>query len=240
MNLLYWLKSGALFSVIVFLGFGSVLVYKTTQAEDRIIPQITATISSANAAINRLNSAIDQTNKTLAIVSQTTSDVGEHVSDLTDNVSGVVVGLRQTVTLINAPCVPGPCGTVSDVGKTLNTFRLTAGQLELAANSFDTNQNRFYSQEDALYSEADQSFTHFNALLTSHDLTGSIHNFDTISSNLSETTTDFQTKFHALLYPPPCRGFACHMKEVYTGFRIGAQFAEPAYWGWALFSGIHP
>jgi hypothetical protein len=240
MKLLDWLKSGVLVSVIVFLGFGSFLIYRTIQTEETLVPQISATISAANTSITHINSTIDQANKTLSGVSQTTSEVGKQIGEFTKQASGVAVGLQKTVALVNAPCVPGPCGTVADVAKTLNTSRLAIGQVEIAVNSFDKNQDRFYQQEDKLYADADQSFNHFDSLLTSSDLAGSIHNFNTISSNLGQTTTDFQTKFHSFLYPPPCKGFRCYIKTGYEAIKIGAQLAEPSYYFWAMTAGARP
>lgn len=240
MKLLDWLKAGALLSVMVFLGLGSFLMYRTIQAEEILVPKIAATISSANASITSVNSAVKQAGNTLSRVSQTTSDVGEQVGEFTKQASGVAAGLQKTVALVNAPCIPGPCGTVADVAKTLNTSRLTLGQVEIAVNSFDKNQTRFYQQEDRLYADADQSFNHFNTLLTSSDLTGSIHNLNTISYNLGETTTDFQTKFHGFLYPPPCKGWKCYIKTGYETIKVGSSLVEPAYYFWAITSGVHP
>lgn len=43
-----------------------------------------------------------------------------------------------TLQTINRPCGAGqPCGTLSDIGKTLGTARLTLGQVEIAANHED-------------------------------------------------------------------------------------------------------
>lgn len=240
MNLLDWLKSGALLSVIIFLGFGSFFIYRTTQAEEKLVTQITETISETNSSIAHISSAADQASKTLSSVDKTTSKVGAEVSDFVKQASGVAGGLKKTIDLVNAPCVPGPCGTVADVAKTLNTGRLAMGQVEVAVNSFDKNQTRFYKQEDQLYTDTDQAFKHFDSLLTSPDLTGSIHNFDTITSNLGNTTTDFQNRFHALLYPPPCENWKCHIKSVYEGVRTGAQLVQPAYYFWAITAGARP
>jgi len=38
-------------------------------------------------------------------------------------------GLSTAVKELNAPCVPGPCGTLADVNRTLGSVRLAAGQV---------------------------------------------------------------------------------------------------------------
>jgi hypothetical protein len=167
------------------------------------------------------------------------SEAEADIHGVTTQLASVASGLQQTVALVNAPCVPGPCGTVADVGKTLNTFRLTAGQVEIAANSFDKNESAFYHQEDQLYSDSEDVVHNLNTLLISPDLNGTIHNSAVITANLGQTTGDFQNKFHQFLYPPPCKGFKCDIKNFYETLKVGSELLEPAYYGWALTTGIH-
>jgi hypothetical protein len=240
MSILDWLKSAALLSVTVFLGFGSYLVYTTAHIEKQIAGQASQTFSAANAAIVKVNTATLQIGAAFTSAAQSIDKTEKDVKQTTTQLSGVAVGLQKTVALVNAPCVPGPCGTVSDVGKTLNTARLTMGQVEIATNSFDKNQNHFYTQEDQLYADADGAANRLNVILTSPDLYDSIHNVNTITSNLGQTTTDFQTKFHSFLYPPPCKGFKCWVKNGYEAIKVGSDLLEPSYYGWALLSQIKP
>ena len=238
--ILTWLKSAALVALIVFLGFGSYLLWETAQSEKLLVAQATATFSATNAAIVHLNTATDQVGSSFTVAASSLSQTEADVRGLTNQFGGVAVGLQKTVSLINAPCVPGPCGLVSDTAKTLNTTRLTLGQLEIAANNFDKNEDHFYQQEDQLYADSDKSVRDLDALLSSPDLNAAIRNTSTVTYNLGQTTGDFQTKFHDFLYPPPCKGWKCHIKTGYEAIKIGSQFAEPTYWGWQLFKGITP
>lgn len=240
MSILTWLKSTALLALTVFLGFGSYLLWVTAQSEKQIVARANSTFSAADAAIANVNSATLEVGQAFQSAAQSVSQTEKDVNKVTAQLSGVVSGLQQTVALINAPCVPGPCGTVADVNKTLATFRMTAGQVEIAANTFDKNESHFYSQEDQLYTDSDGAVIHLNSLLSDPDLLGTIHNSSVITANLGATTGDFQAKFHDFLYPPPCKGFKCDLKKAYETVKVGSYFSEPAYWGWALFSGIRP
>lgn len=240
MLLLIWLKSTALVALIVFLGFGSYLCFETAQAEKQIAAQTQATFTATNAAITNINSATVQLSSAITNLSANITQTELDVRGVTTSFQGVAIGLQKTVALVNAPCVPGPCGTIFDLSKTLNTTRLTLGQVEIAANNFDKNEGRFYSQEDQLYADGDASIKQFDALLASPDLTTALHGGAVTATNFGLMTTDAQTKFHDFLYPPPCKGWKCHIKTVYETVRVGSQFAEPAYWGWQLFSGAKP
>ena len=237
-----WLSKIRLWEIALtaFIGFGCYFLWMATQTDIQVAAEVSTTLSAANTTIANANSVITQVGSTFSSVAGSISQTENDVRGVATQLNGVASGLQKTEALINAPCVPGPCGTVADIGKTLNTGRLAIGQFEIAANSFDKNQTRFYRQEDQLYGEADQAFNHFNILLTSPDLSGSIHNFNTISYNLGNTTTDFQTKFHDFLYPPPCKGFKCWIKTGYETIRIGSQLMQPAYYGWAISSGARP
>ncbi len=225
-------------SLCICLGFVCYFIVVTTQTERAAAVQVEAVLTHANNTLTALGATAKSLTTTSNQLSTSIADASRAIVASTTQLNGVASGLQKTEALINAPCVPGPCGTVGDVAKTLNTSRLAIGQVEIAANSFDKNQTRFYQQEDQLYADADQSFNHFNSLLTSPDLTGSIHNFNTISYNLGSTTTDFQTKFHDFLYPPPCKGWKCKIKTGFEILKTGSELLEPAYYGWALTSGV--
>ena len=240
MKLLDWLKSLALLSVVLFFGYGSYLLYVTAQSEKQIVARVSQTFTAADAAIVNVNTATSKIGAAFTNAATSVSQAETDVRGVSTQLSGVASGLQYTVTLVNAPCAPGPCGTVADVNKTLATFRGTAGQIEIAANTFDKNESHFYSQEDQLYNDSDAAVNHLNSLLTSPDLSATIRNTSTITYNLGETTGDFQTKFHSFLYPPACKGFKCWIKNGYETIRVGSELVEPAYFGWALVNQIKP
>jgi hypothetical protein len=216
------------------------LIFVTAQSEKLLVARASKTFDAADAAITHVNSATDQVGTAFTSAAQSLNQTESDVHGLTTEFGGVASGLQRTVALVNAPCVPGPCGTVGDVGKTLNTTRLTLGQLEIAANNFDKNEDHFYKQEDQLYTDSDNAVKQFDALLDSPDLTTALHGGAVTATNFGLVSTDFETKFHTFLYPPACTGFKCHIKTIYDVAKIGSQFAEPTYWGWALFNQIKP
>ena len=238
-----WLKyfiAAACVSVVVFFGTGSYFLWTTAQSEKQLTKQASGVFIQAAATLTHVNSTVDQIGTAFAGAAQSISQTEKDVATVAQPLTGVAAGLQTTVAKLNAECVPGPCGTIENTNKLINTSRLTVGQIEIAANNFDKNEAHFYQQEDQLYADADQSFNHFDSILTSPDLTGSLHNFNTVSHNLGNTTTDFQNKFHSFLYPPPCKGFRCYIKTGYEAIKVGSQLVEPAYYFWALTSGVHP
>jgi hypothetical protein len=72
---------------------------------------------------------------------------------------------------------------------------------------------------------------------TAHNVNLATANIAGISKNLDATSTDFQTKFHALLYPPPCKGFKCQIGRDIEYVKVGSQFVEPAFYLRQLLTG---
>ncbi len=237
-----WLSKIRLWEIAlaVFLGFGCYFLWTTSQTDKQIARQTTVILNHADKSLSGIDKSVTQVGSAFTTAATSIIQAQKSVASVSAQLSGVAVGLQKTVALVNAPCAPGPCGTVADVGKTLNTARLTMGQIEIATNSFDKNQDKFYQQEDQLYADSDGAAKSLNSILTSPDVYDSLHNVNTVTANLGQSTTDFQNKFHDFLYPPSCKGFKCWIKNGYEAVKVGSDLLEPAYYGWALFGQIKP
>jgi hypothetical protein len=116
---------------------------------------------------------------------------------------------NQTLQLVKAPCVPGPCGLLADAAKTLNTARMTMGQIEIAANHEDKNLGTLDQQEATIYAGANDDVQALHALLASPDLLQTVHNLDTTSAAVADsavqadgTLKDVHEEVHKLTHPP--------------------------------------
>ena len=131
--------------------------------------------------------------------------------------------------LVNHPCVPGPCGLLADVAKTLNTVRGTFGQVEIAANHEDRNLDTLDSQElqlfqhtDAALSSTDALIANFNTTLTGPDATGLLHNANALVYNAAAITADGKIEADRLTFPPKTPWY----KKTY---KIGLQSGQLLY-----------
>ena len=71
----------------------------------------------------------------------------------------------------------------------------------------------------------------FDRMVTNPQLYETIGRLDETTGHLDESTGDFQTRFHALLFPAPCRTFGCRMSRyVWPAVRDGAALGEAGYW----------
>jgi len=230
---MYWLKVAALASLVVFLWTGSYLLFVTAQSEKHVVARADATFSAADAAIQNVNSATAQVGASFTSAAISVSQTEKDVAQVTRPLVGVVSGLQQTVALVNAPCAPGPCGTVADIGKTLNTFRRTAGQLEIAANHEDNNLANLDRQEDQVFNDTDNVLKNFNTLLTSPDLNGTIRNLRPLSDNLVaitgtgehmlQTGDAVETKATNDYLHPPKNPWVRDWRATYPWLLVGAQ-----------------
>lgn len=236
----HWSLVTLYLSLVVLVGMCSYFVWTTSRLESGLEKR-------AETVLTHLDSTLSQTD---AVVAET----GTAVVGIQKSVSGVASGLDQTIRIVNHPCVPGPCGTLSDIAKTLNTTRLAVGQAEIAMNHEDRNLSNLDAQETQLFqdthaalvgfvpleNEFDKAAYDLDDLVTSKDVSGTIHNFDVISGNFGSMTTDANTRFHAFLFPPPCHAFKCHLIQGYTFVKDASSLAEPAYWIQQILTGAKP
>ena len=158
-----------------------------------IIPGASQAILSANTAIQGLGSTIQTANMTLESVYR--------------------------------PCGGSkPCGTLADINKTLGTVRGTFGQIEVAANHEDKNLAMLDAQEITLFGDAnhilgdtDTFIRHFDGLVTSTDVTDTIHNVNAVTYQASNVLEDTAHVTHKFAYPPKAAWYKKVPKLVLQG-----------------------
>ena len=91
----------------------------------------------------------------LASMDAAVEGASEATQQAVSGMQGVEQELTATLQAINRPCGAGkPCGTLADVAKTLNSARLTLGQVEIAANHEDSRIGVLDAQEAQIASDA--------------------------------------------------------------------------------------
>jgi|GEM_PF-4093651 len=58
------------------------------------------------------------------------------------------------------------------------------------------------------------------------------------SRNASLVSGDFERKFHAVLYPPPCKGHFCWMLKGWRYAKAAGEMAQPTYFGIEIFKAM--
>lgn len=117
---------------------------------------------------------------------------------------------NKTLEAVNRPCGGSkPCGTLADINKTLGTVRGTFGQIEIAANHEDKNLAMLDTQEITLFGDAnhilsdtDTFMRNFDGLVTSTDVTDTIHNVNAVTFQASNVLEDTAHVTHKFAYPP--------------------------------------
>ena len=238
MNLLIQIgKLGLLLSAVALCAVLAWSVIHVVRKMDTVQSQIQTAASTEVGVFNTtLTTETTQLNQTLA------------------RANTVLSSLNATVQIVNRPCGSGhPCGTLADVAKTLNTVRGTFGQIEIAANHENANLTTLDTQERTLFADLHttlqtantdltgigQTSSDIDAFVKSPELASTTHNMATITGNFAQTSTDFQTKFHDVLFPPPCKGKLCVIKKVWPYIRTGTELLEPTYYGYELLQAIH-
>jgi hypothetical protein len=240
MSVLNWVKTGMYASLLVLFGFLSYLAWTVTQTVKQLGNQTSITLSQVSTSVSRTQASITAASNSLVQVQNGLLPVENGLLATTNS-------LNSTLLTVNSPCGGGhPCGTLADVAKTLNTVRGTFGQIEVAANHENKNLTNLDAQEAQLFADTHLAFQgvskatlDLDALFTDPKITTTISSVNTIASNLGQTSTDFQTKFHSVLFPPPCSGKLCFVKKAWPYIKTASELAEPAYWGSQLIQSIH-
>ena len=128
----------------------------------------TAASTAIVVETGRMNSSLDNLDGQVAVVGPAI----KKMQPVLDNLKDDTAKLGHSIDLVNAPCLPAPCGTLADLNRTLATFRGTAGELEKAAMHENRNLGTLDAQEATLFSDfhgtatrMNTSFDTFNALM---------------------------------------------------------------------------
>ena len=85
-----------------------------------------------------------------------------------------------------------------------------------------------------------RSLQDFDSLLESPEIPAALEETQQVTHNLDATTTDFQHKFHAFLFPSPCRTFGCKVRRSWPMIHGALEMVEPLYLGQQLFENRVP
>jgi hypothetical protein len=158
--------------------------------------------------------------------------------------------IDTTLAFINQKCIPVQgqnltledsknCGTLADVSRTLQTLRGAIGTVEVAGEHFDKNEATFYDQEGKLFDKADSTITHFDAIISSKNLSDAMQNTATMTDHLNGVSELFERKLGDLFYPPPCTGKLCGLKRVGEVVKALGVLPEPVYYLWEIWKDAH-
>lgn len=150
-------------------------------------------------AIGTLDESATQIGATGARVSRTLGGIDRETAALgpvLGNLAADEAKLGGSLDAVNRACIPGPCGTLADVAKTLNTVRGTFGQIEIAANHEDRNLSTLDAQENQLFEDfhgtatrANTSLDRFNTLLANPNIALMLGSGAHILSTTDQVTT---------------------------------------------------
>lgn len=88
------------------------------------------------------------------------------ISTEASSARAVTDSLNETLAAINRPCGGGkPCGALADLAKTMNTLRMTAGQVEIAANHEDKRIGILDAQEAQIARDTHVALTSLNGTI---------------------------------------------------------------------------
>ena len=161
---------------------------------------------------------VAQSGELIAATTSTISTVGTSVISEVNALHQTTDAATQSLQTLTAAATP----VLSDADTTVRQANVTIAGLQPVETS------------------ATKAVQDFDLAVNNPAIPKTIDNVQIITENLGATSTDFQTKFHALLYPPPCKTFGCKLARTWPYIKGAAEMAEPFYWGQQLIENHTP
>lgn len=228
-----WLRKVRLWeiSLAIFLGFGAYLLWTATQVTKQIGQQTSTALYNVGAAAYNFDAGEKVTFDNLNRSCGTALPCGTF-ADLNRTLGSVRLAAGQVtaLSLFEKP-------QLAEINQQeLELFNQTRTSLTKFNGLLDTT-NTVVAGVGPLEQNANQNLDMFHqdlldidALMTSSDIKSTLVNVKVTSGNFADVTTDFKTKFHAVLFPPPCQGKMCWFVHSYPYLKAGVQLAEPVYY----------
>lgn len=216
-------------AVVVFFAFMAWAVNSTrqriNQAELQTVSATAQTLTSIQRAVDADNTSVAKTLKqseaTLAAIQQTSESATRTLDQISADSHHEIMAFAETTNAATE--------TAQDASQTLRTANRTiAGFQPITANL------------DAELGDLQRTTMAINQQVSSAQVAGTLANIQTTTANLAGVTTDFKTKFHALLYPTPCKTKWCKLKRAWPYIRGATEMTEPLYWGVQIYKGATP
>ena len=231
MRFIYWCKVVVLLAVTVLLGFASYFVWMATQVTKQFGQQTSSVLTQASTTLTTINAGSAQTFDNLNRLCGTDKPCGAFADFAkTTNSARLAFGQITAISQFEKPQLEAinqqELQLFSDTHKVLGGLSDTVTSANTALGGIVPLENEIDTEAVALQ----KSTRDFDTLLVSPDVTGALHGFNVTSNNFAATSTDFQTKFHAILFPPPCQGKFCFVIKAWPYIKAGAELSEPAYY----------
>lgn len=226
-------------------------VWDMDRAAHRETAALNASVADATKAeLKEVNGVVEQHSQKLDQIESAATTAVNNFSEQSDALlqqgTRAVVKVNGTLDTVNRSCgvkIDGkmlPCGTLADVAQTLEAYRRTGVLINVAMkheNDQLGNVDDAVAKFDALLGTTTGTVSDVDKFVTSRDLFGAVKNLNATTGQFALMSTDAQTKFHAFLFPPPCRGWKCRIGQTINDVRIGSQFIEPAFYLRQLLTG---
>jgi hypothetical protein len=200
------LKAVALVAMILAAAFVCLLLFQADRTLKHVDSALSGTVSRLNGAIDpipgvvlsvggEVKSSLDTLNRQVATVGPVVTKAGPVLENLNLDTAKLGNSIDLVTGRVTALCPPKasdelhPCGTIADVGKTLNTVRGAVGQIEIAAIHENRNLTTLDTQETTLFNDFHGTATRANTSLDTFNLLLANPNLALTMKNAGEMTT---------------------------------------------------
>jgi hypothetical protein len=224
--------TAAALSVAIFFSVASWVVWQA-----RSIPlHVNGVLTRAEGVESKLNASAINLDKATAAWSSSAKTQADAITGLVTDAHGslsevdqTLAGLRSNSAALN--------GNLASLRTMTDEAAITLSQ----ARADLVTLNGSIGATQPLVEAYTRSGDDLDKLLRSSGLNQTIAGLGVTSTNMGAITGDFETKFHAILFPSPCKTFGCRLtKEIWPAARELPSLGQALYWTHALFTNQKP
>ncbi len=190
-------------------------ILAVVSGEQKLAAEAAAAAQEATVTIAKIGVAADDADTLIRAtgpqvkVSLLRADVAlGYLDSATAELGDTAVELHKATAELNAPCAPGPCGTLADVNRTLGSMRLASGQVTAVSLHEQAQLDDVNAQESAIATRTQDDLAKLGtaidgvaALANNKDLKGSLAHLNTTTDAVSAMATDTAQAWHNTLHP---------------------------------------
>lgn len=220
---------------ILLLVFLSILAWTAMRTIVDLSNHVDGVLTRFEAIETKINATAINMDEATRTWEKASEDQSIMLASLTNNVNGVVDKAGDAITSIKSNS--DNLNTELDA-LTKATQQTTAlgNALTVDAQSVQASLGKLPPLIDAYTrtgNDLDKRLSDPNLAAFEYHLAG-------MSISWDKTSSDFETRFHAILYPPPCHGFGCVTTKLWPIIKETPAFGQGAYWTEQLIRNTKP
>lgn len=219
-----WIECGA---ILTLCAVASICVWRVSDSAQGAVKELTVTEGKIDATLDAVNrgcapgpcGTLAEVNKSAVKIQDIAVTLQKQVAQSGQLVDAATSNLNSTSAKLNDELIS--LKTLTD------NAAISADKASVALGTANTVIASF----QPLSTQASAFIAHTDDTVNSLQVRDTLTSIDGTAQNMDQATGDFAKRFHAILFPPPCKTFGCRFQRyAWPMMKDGAAFGSDLYW----------